>query len=99
MKCVTVIYQWTLDLRRTATNDYFCGWPLVTEAYNKLMPPETGPFRVIEVPPTTISIDAVGTGNTVSIYKATLAPSAKFIEQQNLFTPKEPVYTPKNKVY
>lgn len=40
---------------------------LVTEFYNKLIPPETWPFRIIEVSPTTVTIGKEGIQNTVSI--------------------------------
>lgn len=63
-----------------------------------LMPTKKGPFKVIEVPPTTITIDKHGIWNTVSTDRDTLAPSEKFAEREMEYTPDELVDKPKDKV-
>lgn len=60
------------------------------ESYNKLMLWKTGRFKIVEVSATKIMIDEPGIGNTVSIKRATMPPSAKFAERQPLYTPSEP---------
>lgn len=73
---------------------------LATESYNKLMPPETGPLKLIEFLRTsiTITIDEDGIQNSVSIDLATLVPTAKIAERQIVYTSKEPADKPINEV-
>lgn len=59
---------------------------LSAESYNKLMHTKPGPFKVIEVSQTTITIDEDGIQNTICIHGAPLAPSAKFAEQRLVST-------------
>lgn len=49
---------------------------LVTASYSKLLFLKTGPFRLIEVMPTTVTIDKDGTRNTVPVDWAPVAPAA-----------------------
>lgn len=51
------------------------------------MPFKAGPFMVIKVSLATITIEEDGIPNSVSIGRATRAPSAKFAERQNVYTP------------
>lgn len=52
---------------------------------------QTGPFKVVEVSPTAITINEDGTVNTVSVDQAILAPPAKYAKGQLMYTPDEPV--------
>lgn len=53
--------------------------------------PNTGPFNVIRVGLTTNTINGDGIQSNGSINRATLAPSAKFAERQNVFSADKPV--------
>lgn len=64
---------------------------LVTEWYKALMPGKTGLFMVVEISPTTLTIDGDEIRNSVSIERATLAPPAKFAERQFVSMPDDPV--------
>lgn len=55
---------------------------LANALYNKLMPRQTGPFKIIEVSPTTLKIDDDGIQMTVSVDLDTLTSSAKHAEWQ-----------------
>lgn len=48
-----------------------------TETLNKLQSIKNGPFRKIEVPPTTVRIDKDGIRNSVSVIWARVDPTAK----------------------
>lgn len=50
---------------------------LVTKSYNKLLSVKTGPFKVVEVSPTTVPIDEDGIYNTVSVDRSTVALTAR----------------------
>lgn len=64
---------------------------LVTESYNKLKPPNTGPFKEIKFSPSIITIDEDWIQGTVSIDPATLAPLVKFAERLTVYMSNEPV--------
>lgn len=64
---------------------------LATQSYNKLIPPKTEPFKVIELSPRIITTDEDGTRNTVSIDGATLVSPAKFADRQIVYMPEQPV--------
>lgn len=58
----------------------FAAQPLANETYTKLMRPKAGLSSLIEVSATTLTINEDGISNTVSIKRATLAPSVKLAE-------------------
>lgn len=51
---------------------------------------KTGPYKVIEVWPTAITIHEEGIRNTVSIDQTALVPSAKLAERPIIYKPDEP---------
>lgn len=63
---------------------------LATESFHKLMVPNTGTFKVIQVLRKGTTIDEDGIRNTVSIDRATLALLAKLAEGQTVYRPKSP---------
>lgn len=71
---------------------------LATDSYSKLMPPETVPFKILKLSPTTVTIDEDGVRNSISINQATLAPSAKFAERQFIYKTVSPANEPREKV-
>lgn len=71
---------------------------LATESFNKLMPLEPGPFKVVEVSPTTVTIDEDGIHDTVRIVRPTLAPPASFAGGKLVYTTYQPVDERNNKV-
>lgn len=50
------------------------------------------------VSPTTITSDEGEIPNAILINRAALAPFAKFVKQQIVYTPTEPIYRPDDKV-
>lgn len=63
---------------------------LATETYNKVMPPNTERFKIIEVSRMTITIIEDGIPNTIAIYRDTLAAREKLTDRQLIYTPDEP---------
>lgn len=64
---------------------------LATKLYNKLMPTKRGPFKIIEVSPSRITIEEEGFRNTVSVDQVTLVPLAEYAEQQLVYTSKQSI--------
>lgn len=50
---------------------------LATESNNKLLSVKTGTSRIIQILPTTVTTDKDSIRNTVSVYRATVAPTLK----------------------
>lgn len=64
---------------------------LANDLYSKLMPHKTGPFKVDEVSPPTITVEEDGIQNTVSIHLATVVPSTILEQRQLEYTLYRPV--------
>lgn len=58
---------------------------LATESYSLLISPKTGYLKEIKAAQTKIRIEEEGILNTVSMYRATLVPSAKFAKRQLVY--------------
>lgn len=71
---------------------------LDTESYNRLMSRKTAPSKIIEILPTTITIDIDGIGDTVLIDLPTMASPEKYAERKLVYTPYEPVDERDNKI-
>lgn len=56
------------------------------------MPPELGPFRKVEVLPSTLRLDEERIWNTVTFSRATLAPYAKNAQHHDEYAPDEHIY-------
>lgn len=67
---------WTVCLHRSLTDENFCcrktGDLFIQQ---RIVPQNAGPFRVVEVLPSTLTFHRDGIANTVSIYRLTLAPT------------------------